>query len=74
MGTITIYLILSIIVNLIFFLLYREQKEREQLQSQIIKNQKKQIELLKRLDELKKNPKSYPQECQLETVKDITCP
>jgi hypothetical protein len=57
MGTITIYLILSLIVNLILFLLYREQKGREQLQEQIIKNQKRQIELYKKMDDLKKESK-----------------
>jgi preprotein translocase subunit YajC len=54
METTTIYLILSLIVNLIFFLLYREQKEREQLQEQIIKKQEKQIQLLEKMDDLKK--------------------
>jgi cell division protein FtsL len=57
MGTITIYLILSLIVNLIFFILYRKQKELEQLNEQIIKKQEEQINLLKRVDELKKETK-----------------
>jgi len=54
MEPITIYLILSLIINLILFQLYRVQKRLEQLHEQIIKKQEKLIQLLKRVDEIKK--------------------
>ena len=74
MEPITIYLILSITVNILLLLLYHRQKELEQLHKQIIKSQKKQIELLNKIAELKQEViLSTMSECQLEIMKDITC-
>ena len=71
----TIYLILSITINILFFLLFRKQESLEQLYKQIVKEQEKQIKLLKELNESKKKTEpNYPKECQIETLKDITCP
>ena len=71
MESTTIYLILSLIINFLLWLLYRRQKELEKLQDQIIKEQEKQLELLNKIAELKQETAS---ECQLELSKDITCP